>query len=183
MQKIIEKLAIGAAIIWGLLMIPLIAQWPWTSGDFMFAFVILFGAECAYVLVSQKNNNSAYKWAVGIAVVASLLLVWINLAVGIIGDEDRPANVLFFAVLLIGFIGAIISQLKARGMSRTLFAMAAAQALVPVIAYFAWRPHVVGEEPGVIGVFVLCWFFAGLYGLSGSLFRRASEEGVAELTK
>jgi len=37
-------------------------------------------------------GNKAYHLAVGTALAAAVLLVWVNLAVGIIGSEDHPAN-------------------------------------------------------------------------------------------
>ena len=38
------------------------------------------------------TGNSAYRAAVGVAIAAAFILVWMNLAVGIIGSEDNPAN-------------------------------------------------------------------------------------------
>ena len=35
---------------------------------------------------------------------AAFLLIWINLAVGIIGSEDNPANLMYGAVLLLGLV-------------------------------------------------------------------------------
>ncbi len=52
----------------------------------------------------------AYRFAVGVALAAAFLLVWMNLAVGLIGSEDNPANLMYFGVLAVGFIGAIIAS-------------------------------------------------------------------------
>ena len=115
----------------------------------------------------------AYRLAVGIALAAAFLLVWINLAVGVIGSEDNPANLMYFGVLAIGFLGAIIAELRPQGMSRVLFAMALAQALVPVIALVIWKPQVTS---GVVGVLTLNGFFVVLFVGSALLFRNAARE-------
>jgi len=43
--------------------------------------------ESTYELVARKAGNIAYRAAVGVAVAAALILVWVNGAVGIIGNE------------------------------------------------------------------------------------------------
>ena len=60
-----------------------------------------------------------------------------NLAVGIIGTEDNPANLMYGGVLAVGIVGAIIARFQPHGMARALVATALAQALVAVIALIA----------------------------------------------
>ena len=95
----------------------------------------------------------------------ALLLVWINLAVGIIGSEDNPVNLLYFWVLFIGIIGATIARLRPQGMARALFVTAFAQALVPVIVLIIGESPArsMQEPPGVSGVLLLNAFFAILF--------------------
>ena len=61
-------------------------------------------------------------------------------------------------------------------MARSLFVMALAQMLVPVIALVIWNPPF---DPGVLPVFVLNGFFAALWFGSALLFRKAAR-GVLE---
>ncbi len=68
------------------------------------------------------------------ALAAAFILIWINLAVGIIGDEGDFANLMYVGVLAAGIIRAIITRGQPPGMARTLSVMAFAHALVPVIA-------------------------------------------------
>jgi hypothetical protein len=162
------------------LMVPLIAtqftdEVKWDLFDFIVMGILLFGTGLTYVLISRVSENFAYRAAVGIAVVAGFLLVWLNLAVGIIGSEGNPANRLYALVLIVGAIGAGISRFRARGMSHTLFATALMQLLVPVMAMIFWRPSLV-DPPGIAGVFILNAFFAGLFVISSLLFRRAAEK-------
>jgi hypothetical protein len=120
----------------------------------------------------------AYRFDVGMALAAAFLLVWLNLAVGIIGSEDNPANLMYFGVLGIGFLGSIIAELRPQGMARTLFAMALAQAVVPVIALIVGKPQITSEEAfmGVAGVLTLNGFFVVLFVGSALLFRSAARE-------
>ena len=51
----------------------------------------MLAAACGtYELAAWMTGNRAYRAAVGVAVAAAFLLVWINLAVGIIGTETTP---------------------------------------------------------------------------------------------
>jgi hypothetical protein len=173
MQKNIMRIAIGTGFI---LLIPLVltllASWHWRPGAFVLAFVLLFGgAGLTYGLVAKKMmSNKAYRFAVGVALAAVFLLVWMNAAVGgILGDD--PANMMYFGVLLVGFIGAVIARLEPQGMSRALFATAFAMALVPAIALIIGT---LAFANGVVAVFGLHAFFAMLFVGSALLFRRAS---------
>ena len=55
----------------------------WDFMDFIVAGALLSFAALAYELASRKLGNSKYRLAVGIAILAVLLIVWIELAVGI----------------------------------------------------------------------------------------------------
>ena len=173
--------ALGTAAI---LMIPFVGMqisntWNWSLFDFIVMGALIFGTGLAYVLITRKGGTTAYRFAIGMALVAAFLLVWLNLAVGLIGSEDNPANLLYFWVLAIGFLGTIIAQLRPQGMARALFATALAQALVPVIALIArGKLQVTSEEAamGVLGVLTLNGFFVVLFVGSGLLFRSAARE-------
>lgn len=183
MQKNIIRLAI---ITFCILLIPVIgmqvsSEWNWTAFDFVFAGVLIFGTGLAYLLISKRAGTTAYKGAVGLGLLTGFLLVWINGAVGIIGD-DGPANPLYLGVLVLGLICAIIARLEARGMMRTLFIMAAAQFLVPLIVLFVW-PSELELPPGMLRAFVLNTIFVALWTGSGLLFRQASLAKGATLNR
>jgi hypothetical protein len=167
-----RQLMYVALTIAAILTIPLIGQFPWSGGDFVAMGTLLFGAGLAYVLIARRSDNPAYRIGVAVAVVSGLLLVWVNLAVGISGSEDNPANALYGAVLVIGFVGAVVARFRAQGLSRSLLVMAIAQFFVPVIAMFLWRPTL-DEPPGIVGVFLLNTVFAALFAVSSLMFRRA----------
>ncbi|WP_221391545.1 hypothetical protein [Dyadobacter sp. NIV53] len=171
-KTLTEKTAAVISIALIPLFLTLLAKWHWKPGVFVLAFVLLLGgASLTYELVNKKKmGNKTYRFAVILAVGAVLVLVWMNVAVGgILGDD--PANMMYFGVLLIGCIGAIIAHLEPEGMSLALFATAFAVALVPGIALMLGTPAFAN---GVAAVFGLHLFFAMLFAGSAMLFRRAA---------
>ncbi len=147
----------------------------WDLADFAVAGALLVGTGLTYELAARMTGNTAYRAAVGLAIAAALILVWMNLAVGLIGTEDNPANLMYVGVLAVGIIGAIIARFRPHGMARALFATALAQALVPVIALIIGKPQVTSVEVflGVLGVNA---FFVMLFVGSALLFRRAARK-------
>jgi hypothetical protein len=160
-----------------ILLLPLLAmqftnEVAWDLADFAVAGVLLFGAGLTYELIARKAGNITYRAAVGVAVAAALLLVWMNLAVGIIGNEENPANLMYIGVLAVGIIGAIIARFRPRGMARALFATALAQVLIAVIALVTGLGSSGPIWPR--DVLIATGFFATLWFGSALLFRRAS---------
>lgn len=81
-----------------LLLIPLLARQltqevAWVLAGFVVAGA-LFGTGLTYVLVARMGTNTTYRAAVDVALAAGLLLGWANLAVGLVGSERDPANLL-----------------------------------------------------------------------------------------
>jgi hypothetical protein len=140
--------------------------------DFIVFGAMLFGACWVYELAAWITGNIAYRAAVGVAVVATFILIWMNLAVGIIGSEDNPANLIYGGVLAVAIAGAFIVRFQPEGMARVLAATALAQALVGVIVLVAGLGSTGENWPRVI--IVLTSFFAALWLVSAWLFRRAA---------
>ena len=116
-------------------------------------------------------RNTAYRSAVGIALGAAVVLVWLSLGVGIIGADGDPANRMYFGVLAVGIIGAIFARLRPHGMARALIATALAQAVVAAIALIArlGLPY-----SGPAELVLLNAFFIACFAGSAWLFRRAA---------
>lgn len=178
LTKSILRVALATGL---LLLIPLtaklfLADMAWTLGDFVAAGILLFGAGLTFVLIARMSDNTAYRLAVGVAVAAGLLLVWANLAVGLVGSEDNPANLLYGGVLLVALIGAIVARFRPLGMSNAMFAAALTYAAVTVVALFIWTPSGATAEPsvGMVNVVGANAAFAAIWVVSGWLFRRAS---------
>ena len=88
MQNMTRRLSVWAIIVAIILMIPLVAmqftdEVNWTLLDFVTAGSLLFGSALVYELATRKMINTKYRLAVGVAVTAALLYLWVELAVGI----------------------------------------------------------------------------------------------------
>ena len=118
-----------------------------------------------------KTHNRTYRLAFGVGLAGILFLGWVSGAVGIIGSENNPANLMYWAVFFVGLIGSIMSRFKPRGMSHVLFSMAVVQMLIPIFALFIWPVQASWGDAGVIGVLVFNSIFALLFVVSGLLFR------------
>lgn len=161
---------------WGaagtLLLLPLLAGAPWTGSDYVVMAFLLGGAGLTLELATRASGDGFYRAGAGLAVAAAFLLLWVNGAVGFLGDEDNPANLMFLGVLAIALAGAFVAQFRPAGMARAMFATAMAQLLVGVVALAAGlgSPGYAGLYEVVLGTSV----FGGLWLISGGLFRKAA---------
>lgn len=182
-KTLYRQIIVAAVIAAFLLLVPILAMLftelvNWTAFDYFVAWILLFGAGSTYVLIAGMGNVKSYRIAAGIAVGTALIIIWSNLAVGIIGSEENPVNLLFYAVLLIGITGSFAARFKPWGMSITLFVMAIAQALVPAIALLIRMPDLPSDvsTTDIFRVFVFNSFFVILFILSALLFRSAAKQ-------
>jgi hypothetical protein len=159
-----------------LLLLPLVAmqfthEVNWTPFDFAFAAVMIGGVGIAFELTVRATRNRAYRGAVAIALAAGFLLIWIDGAAGIIGDEDNPLNLLYVGVIAIAFGGAAWARFRPRGASRAMLAAAVATIAVGMVAMVAGG----SEPPGIVGLVVLNGFFVALFLGSSWLFGIAAD--------
>ncbi|WP_309630175.1 hypothetical protein [Brevundimonas sp.] len=171
---------IGWTLVAGLLLTPAVAmrftdEVLWTTSDFIFAGVVLIGAGAITELAVRASGDWSYRIGVGLAVLASVLLIWINGAVGIIGSEDHPANLLYLGVILAAFVGAVASRFRARGLSLSMASAAGLQALIGILAVL--RNWGAGSENWPRPVIVLSIIFCMIWLASAALFRRAARAG------
>ena len=140
----------------------------WTASDFVFAAVIFGIVGGLFELAARSSTNLAYRIAVVAAVACAFLQVWINLAVGIIGNEDNPANWTYFAVVFIAAAGAIVALGNPRGLMRMALTAAGAQVIFSIL-------HAINGTPTPI----IDGFFAMLWLLAARLFHRAAVQSKA----
>lgn len=156
-----------------LVMMQISGEWNWSANDFLFAAFMIGGALLLYELAGRLSTSMAYRAAAALAVAAAFLLVWINLAVGIVGSEDNPTNLGFFLLVLAAAVGAFAAEFRARGMARAMLGVAGVQMLLGVV--IATAPSTARVEPmGAWGVLMISGFFAALWLASAALFLRAS---------
>jgi hypothetical protein len=159
----------------GLILLPFVAmrftrEVNWTAADFVFAGVMIGGSCVVLELALRLTRDWAYRGGVVLALGAIFLLVWINGAVGIIGNEDNPRNLLYGCVIMTAVGGAIGAGARAAGMARAMAAAAVAM-------MFAWVMAATGggyAPPSAGGFFVIHLFFAVIFGGSSALFRKAA---------
>lgn len=168
--------------VWGaaalLLLLPLVMmqfsdEVNWGLGDFLLMGLLILGTGISFELVVRLTGNWMYRAAVGVALAASFMLVWLSLGIGIIGRDGDPANMMFFGVLAVGFIGAVLVRMKAAGMVKVLGVTAVAQVVVGVIALTAGLGTETANWPfdvlGLTGLFTVLWLLSGwLFGKAGS---------------
>lgn len=85
-----KRLIVIMLTVAGLLLIPLIAmqftnEVNWTLADFVVAGVLLTVTGLMCELVMRKVNKIKYRITICAVLLAALLLVWLELAVGIFG--------------------------------------------------------------------------------------------------
>ena len=171
-----KRIATIVLAVAAILAIPLIAmqftdEVQWSTGDFVMMGAILLSAGLAYELIARRSGKTMYRVTFATTLLGALLLFWVNGAVGIIGSENQPANLLYGIVILVGLIGALVSRFKAAGMATTLFAATVVQLIVPLVAWMIW-PDLSWGNARMAGVLVLNAFFAVLFLVSGVLFRQ-----------
>lgn len=161
---------IGWGIIVGLIALP--AVWMlftdevhWTGEDFIISTLMLCGVGLAFELAVHASDSWAYRGGVAVALGAGLAILWINAAVGIIGDEDQLINLWFNLIPLLALFAAVGARFRAQGMAVAMTAAATAQVIVGIAAqisgHFTW-------------VFTL--LFTGAWSFSAWLFRRSAQE-------
>lgn len=149
----------GAA---GLLLLPAIAmrytrEVDWTAVDFMVMGLMLASVCGLFELGLRVARSNAYVVGALCGAGTGFLIVWSNLAVGIVGNEDNPVNLLFFLVVLLAMALVAVSRLDAGRLARAMTVTATAQAATALL------PLLVGEwrVVPILGVFAFGWLLAG----------------------
>lgn len=163
----------GAVLSLPALLMLLSEEMNWGPADFAILGGLLFGACGAYEFARRRTASPAYRAATAVAAVGALFLIWVNLAVGIIGSEDNPANLLFANVLAAGAAGAFACGGHPAGMARAMTAVAVVQVIVGLLAAASgMASDSAGGSGPVLGLTVM---FASAWLLSAWLYHRASK--------
>ena len=129
--------------------------------------------------MTQGRARNLHRIALAVALFAGLFQIWMNLAVGIVGDEDNPVNQGFFMVVAAAAACAFTARLRADAMARAMLATAGVQALLGLAVATA-PATVINDAKGPLGVAVLSAGFTTLWLLAAFLFHRAARrQGAA----
>jgi hypothetical protein len=111
------------------------------------------------------SRSWTYRFAIGFAVAASFLTLWVNAAVGLIGDGGNVHNLLFLVVVAAAAVAALATRFRGRGM-----------VLVTLTAAFAHLGiSVAGASLDPLGA-MFSAAFASLWFISAGLFGSAERE-------
>ena len=157
------------ALIAALMVVPVIVLravevYEWDPGNAVFLGILFLGIAVSLEVAARVPDRLAYGAGLGLAIFAGFAQIWVNLAVGIIGSEDNPINLIYLAVIVIAVFGAVIAGFRARHMVKAMAATALAQATTFFVALAAGF--------GFTGPITI--FFVSLWLISSWLFRRAA---------
>ena len=129
-----------------LLLIPYAASFiteemEWTASDYFIVWVMLFVTGTFYAFISRLSSGLIYRSAVAVSCFTGLFMVWSNLAVGIIGNEDNPVNLVYFILIMVGLIASFAVRFKPRGLAYVTGGMAIALAVIAAYAIIAGYHH------------------------------------------
>ena len=157
----------GAAL---LLLAPLAAmrftdEMRWDQGDFVFVGGLLGLAGLAFEATIRRSRSWAYRFAAGFAVAAACLILVATGAVGMVGDEGDPYNLVFLGVVALALGGAVLARFRPQGLARAMAVAAAAQVAAGGYGMLA------DVRGGLLSA-----LFGGLWLASAFLFARAARE-------
>ena len=144
----------------------------WGAEDFGLFGAMLLAAGAGAELACRAQSL-AYRAGAALAVSGTFLMVWISVAVGILGDGR--SDLVYVGVLATGLAGAVLARFEAGGMAKAMTAMAAAQIGVTLFAL------AVGLAPVGTAIQAICVnaMFAVLFIGSAVFFRTAARGGEA----
>ncbi|MDM8172877.1 MULTISPECIES: hypothetical protein [Olivibacter] len=163
-----------------LLLIPFVAmhftnEVNWSSLDFIIMGALIFGTGISFTWLVRRSPNLMYRIAISIMVVATFLMIWANLAVGLIGSGPNIGNLMYIAVAIVVIVGSLLSQFKAAGMERAMYVTVLTLVVLATIALLAGMQH---HGSSVIEILGVNGFFAGLFLVSAALFHYAAKNAL-----
>jgi hypothetical protein len=156
---------------WGalaaLLAAPLVAmqvthEVAWSPFDFIAEAALLALVGAGMEIAVRGRQGAPYRAAAAVALIGSAAMIWATLAVGIIGTESDPANLVFPAIPALGLAIALLGGFGAANMARAMGVMALAQLAAGAALGASWSDM----PPFTLG-------FAALWIIATALFRRA----------
>jgi hypothetical protein len=114
-------------------------------------------------LAVRASSSWAWRGGAALAVFSCFALVWVNAAVGMIGDGENMYNLLFLGLVPLALVGAALVRLRAAGLALVALAAGLAQIAIAAVG--------MGQDPrgGVLSMVM-----AGSWLLASLLFRAAA---------
>ena len=121
--------------------------------------------------MTSNSGTTSYRLGGAAALLAGFLVAWVNVAVGIVGEDD-PSNLGFFGVVVTAAACAFVARFRAKEMARAMVAVAVVQAWLAVVILTAPSTTPDGARRVVIATTVLMVLWVG----SAALFRRSTRQ-------
>lgn len=151
----------GWGLIAALLLLPAILRFDWTASDFVIAAILLGSVGAGIELLTRLSGNAFVRLGGVVMAVTSFLTIWVNMAVGMIGD-DNPYNLLFLGVLAVAIGGALLVHYRPAGMAKVTLAAAALQVAIGLGGYgMDSRGAVLSASFGLFWLIAAALFGAG----------------------
>src|SRR5687768_13989294 len=153
-----------------ILLVPAVAmqftdEVDWSVFDFIIMGALIFGTGLSFVLVMKYAINMVYRIAMIMTFGTTFLLVWANLAVGLIGSGPNLGNLMYMVLYAVVIIGSLRSRFAPIGMERAMYVTAVSLIVIAAIAIFANMDTYPGSS--VNEIIAVNGFFATLYAISG----------------
>lgn len=148
---------------WGflalLLSLPAVLLFRWTASDFIIMGLLLGSVGLGIEYLVRRSGNAFVRLGALMAVLTAFLTIWVNLAVGMIGD-DNAYNLLFGGVVLFALGSMLWARLEPRRTALLMLVTAGLQGASGLGGY--------SQDPRGA---VLSAGFAIFWLLAGALFR------------
>ena len=126
-------------------------------------------------LAFRIPKSRFFRAGLGLALLGGFLVLWVNLAVGIIGEAENPANLMYLAVPALGAACALLLRFRPHAMFLIMFVMSIAQIVVGLITLFLE----LGNPPTPAITFIIFnLILASIWAASAACFRKS---GSAQL--
>jgi hypothetical protein len=122
--------------------------------------------------------NTLYVLAVGVALGTALMMVWLMGAVGLLGIEGDPADRMYFGVLAVGVVGALVARFRPIEMAYAMMAMVIALGAVAAAA-LAMGMHT-APYSSVLEIMGINGMFGVLFTASAFLFWRSGRKQAVQ---
>jgi len=120
-------------------------------------------------MTDSHNGAWAYRMGVAVAVIASILILWITVV------RDDGNGIGFFMVIMAAMVGGFSAWFRPAGMARTMVGVAIMQTSLGML--IATAPSTANSPGGASGALLLSGFFAVLWTISAAFFYVAERAG------
>lgn len=178
-EKIYRSLT-GLTVITALLLsVPLVAmqftsEVSWSIVDFLIMGLLIFCTGLSYIILSRQAPNVIYRIAIGFTIAVTFLMIWANLAVGLIGSGPNAANLMYIGVVCVVVTGISLARFKPAGLVNVMYATILALLLHTAVVLLAGLCRSTGGS--VTELLSVNGFFSGLFLISALLFRYATKQ-------